>query len=159
MIPRFKTMSEKTAIFPGSFDPFTIGHKSIVDRGLGIFSHIIIAVGYNEHKNSFLPADRRVDYIRKIYADNDRVSVVKYTGLTIDFCRRNNVSAILRGIRSISDFEYERDIADINRTLGEIETVFLVSLPEYGAVSSSMIRELIHNGYDPSRFLPLPVRF
>ena len=144
----------RTAIFPGSFDPFTIGHKDIADRALGIFDHLVIAIGYNIHKTAGDSISRRIAEIEEIYSGNPRVSVEAYTGLTVDFARRRDAAFIVRGLREVKDFEYERSLADTNAAISGIETVFLTARPELGFVSSSMVRELAAHGYDTSRFLP-----
>ncbi|MCM1291371.1 MAG: pantetheine-phosphate adenylyltransferase [Prevotella sp.] len=143
----------KTALFPGTFRPFTTGHKSIVDRGLTIFDRIVIAVGYNEHKSSVGTVDETVNAIREIYKDNPNVSVESYSGLTVDFAKEAGADCILRGVRNIIDFEYEKSLSDVNRKLSGIETVLLYTLPELGYVSGSMVRELEHNGVDISEYL------
>lgn len=144
----------KTAIFPGSFDPFTLGHKDIADRALGIFDRVVIGVGYNENKSGFSDVNDRVKAIEAIYSDNTRIKVESYSGLTIEFARRHDAKFIIRGLREVKDFEYERNLADTNSAISDIETVFLVARPELGFISSSMVRELYRNGYDASRFLP-----
>lgn len=144
----------RTAIFPGSFDPFTIGHKDITDRALEIFDRVVIGIGYNENKTSFTDVNLRVDAIRRIYEEDPRVSVEKYSGLTVDFARLHGAQFIVRGLREVKDFEYERNLADTNAAISDIETVFLVARPEFGFVSSSMVRELARNGFDTARFLP-----
>lgn len=144
----------KTAIFPGSFDPFTIGHKDITDRALAIFDKVIIGIGFNENKSSFIDVKERVEAIENVYKSNPRISVEAYTGLTVDFARQNKARFIIRGLREVKDFEYERNLADTNAAISDIETVFLVARPELGFVSSSMVRELARNGFDISRFLP-----
>ncbi len=144
----------RTAVFPGSFDPFTIGHKDIADRALKIFDRLIIGIGYNIKKT---PADSiaaRVKDIKDIYADDDRVRVEAYTGLTVDFASRHGAAFIVRGLREVKDFEYERNLADTNAAISDIETLFLTARPELGFISSSMVRELTANGYDASRFIP-----
>ncbi len=147
--------TQRIAIFPGTFDPFTLGHASVVERGLGIFDHIVIAVGINCAKTSAESAATRLAEISRVYAGmEDRVSVRQYSGLTVDFARECGARFILRGIRSVKDFEYERDMADINRQLSGIETVLLYSLPELAAVSSSVVRELRFHGKDVAGFLP-----
>lgn len=146
----------KTAIFPGSFDPFTIGHKDIVDRALRMFDRLVVAVGYNEHKPSANFVEERLDNIKSVYKGNSQVDVMSYTGLTVDFARKLGAEFIVRGLREVKDFEYERNLADTNAAISGIETVFLVARPEYGFISSSMVRELVNNGYDASRFLPSP---
>ncbi|MDE5870591.1 MAG: pantetheine-phosphate adenylyltransferase [Muribaculaceae bacterium] len=145
----------RKAVFPGSFDPFTIGHKDIADRALRIFDHIVIGIGYNIQKVSARSIADRVKDIEALFADNDHVSVEAYTGLTVDFARRHGAGFIIRGLREVKDFEYERSLADTNAAISDIETVFLTARPELGFVSSSMVRELLANGYDASRFLPM----
>ena len=144
----------KKAIFPGSFDPFTLGHHSIVKRALAFLDEIIIGIGINEGKQCMMPVEKRLESIRKIYADEPRVKVIAYSGLTVDFAQEQGAGIILRGIRTVKDFEYEEGIADINRKLSGIETVFLFTEPEYSAISSSVVRELLHYGKDVSAFLP-----
>ncbi|MDE6741070.1 MAG: pantetheine-phosphate adenylyltransferase [Muribaculaceae bacterium] len=144
----------KTAVFPGSFDPFTIGHKDIADRALMIFDRLIIGIGYNIHKCAGDSISARVQEIEAIYAGDHRVSVEPYTGLTVDFAREHGAGFIVRGLREVKDFEYERNLADTNAAISHIETVFLTSRPELGFISSSMVRELRANGYDASRFIP-----
>ena len=143
-----------TRIFTGSFDPYTIGHDDILRRALPLFDHIVIGIGVNERKSYMQSAEERMKTIKAIYADEPKVEVKTYNDLTIDFARRENASYIIKGVRSVKDFEYERDQADINRQLSGIETLLLYADPRYSAVSSSMVRELIHFGQDVSRFLP-----
>ncbi len=144
----------RTAVFPGSFNPFTNGHKSIVDRALDLFDNIIIAIGFNEHKEDSGDLHSRLETIRNIYKGNDAVSVESYSGLTVDFVKDKKADAILRGVRNMQDFEYERNLADVNREIAGIETVILIAEPQYGYISSSMVRELNNFGYDISRFIP-----
>ena len=144
----------KTAIFPGSFDPFTIGHASIVERGLPLFDQIVIGVGINESKRSLYSIGERVEAIRALYAGKPRIRVVSYDDLTIDLARREGAQFILRGLRSVKDFEYERDIANMNERLAGIETVLLFTEPQYASISSSVVRELIAFGKDVTDFLP-----
>lgn len=144
----------RIAIFPGSFDPFTIGHASIVRRGLEMFDKIVIGVGYNTNKRSFLSPEARVETIQKVYASESRVSVVAYSDLTADLARREGAGFVLRGIRSVKDFEYERDIAGINHRLSGVETVLLFTEPQYADISSTIVRELLAFGKDVSAFLP-----
>ncbi|MDE6380428.1 MAG: pantetheine-phosphate adenylyltransferase [Muribaculaceae bacterium] len=146
----------RTAVFPGSFDPFTIGHKDIADRALGIFDRLVIAVGYNINKAAADSIAGRVKDIEDIYSDDPRVSVEAYSGLTVDFARSKGAGFIVRGLREVKDFEYERNLADTNAAISDIETVFLTARPELGFISSSMVRELSAHGYDASRFLPTP---
>lgn len=144
----------KRAVFPGSFDPFTIGHHSIVKRTLAFMDEVIIGIGINESKQACIPVEQRLEMIRKLYSDNPRVRVMAYSGLTVDFVQEQNASFIIRGIRSVRDFEYEESIADINHKLSGIETVFLFTEPELASVSSTVVRELLHYGKDVSAFLP-----
>lgn len=144
----------RTALFAGSFDPFTIGHASIVSRALSLFDRIVIAVGVNMAKTSVDEVSRRVEAIAALYADEPRVTVTHYEGLTVDMAARCGARWLLRGVRSVKDFEYERDMADINRQLSGLETVLLYSLPEHAAVSSSIVRELRAYGRDVSDYLP-----
>ncbi len=143
-----------SAIYPGSFDPFTIGHLSVLERAAALFSHIYIAVGYNESKPSGTPVDKRIDAISRAVAHIHGVSVISYTGLTVDKARELGTSFILRGVRSVTDFQYEQQLADINRNISGIETVILFTLPDHSFISSSMVRELSHYGHDVSQFLP-----
>lgn len=143
-----------TGIFTGSFDPYTIGHDDILRRALPLFDRIVIGIGVNERKSYMQSAEERMKTIKAIYADEPKVEVKTYNDLTIDFARRENASYIIKGVRSVKDFEYERDQADINRQLSGVETLLLYADPRYSAVSSSMVRELIHFGQDVSRFLP-----
>ena len=143
-----------TAIFTGSFDPFTIGHYDIVRRALPLFSRIVIGVGVNERKQYMQSAEQRCATIARIYADEPKIEVKSYSDLTVDFARREGAAYIIKGVRSVKDFEYEREQADINRQLSGIDTLLLYSDPRYSSISSSMVRELIHFGQDVSRYLP-----
>lgn len=146
---------KKIAVFPGSFDPFTVGHKAIVDRALSMFDEIIIAIGFNSEKNGFFPLNKRIEWIEQSFKDENRVSVKTYEGLTVDFCKENNANYILRGLRTSSDFEYERAIAQMNKKiLPEAETVFLLTSPEHTPISSSIVREIYKHGGDVSEFIP-----
>ncbi len=144
----------RRAIFPGTFDPFTKGHDSIVRRTLTFMDEVIIAIGVNEGKRTCFPTGKRLEMIQRFYADEPRVQVKTYTGLTVDFARQENVAFIVRGIRTVRDFEYEEGIADVNRKLSGIETVFLFTEPELTSVSSTIVRELLHYGKDVRAFLP-----
>lgn len=145
---------ERIALFPGSFDPFTVGHQSLVKRGLALADRIIIAIGINENKQSCFPLEERLKAIRSLFQDDPRIEVITYHTLTTDLAEKTGAQFILRGIRSVIDFEYEKTIADINRTLTSIETVFLLAEPQYAHISSSAVRELLHFGKDVSAFLP-----
>ena len=144
----------RKAIFPGTFDPFTLGHHSIVKRALTFMDEIIIGIGINGDKRCLMPVEKRVESIRKLYAAEPKVKVMAYSGLTVDFASEQGAAFIVRGIRTVKDFEYEESIADVNRKLSGIETVFLFTEPELTAVSSSIVRELLHYGKDVSAFLP-----
>jgi pantetheine-phosphate adenylyltransferase len=145
---------KRTALFPGTFDPFTIGHESIVQRGLSIVDEIIIAIGINDNKNAFFSLEKRLQHIRAIYADEPRVFVESYDSLTVDFAKKVNANFILRGIRSVSDFEMEKTIADVNRTISGIETFILITEPALAHVSSTLVRELLRYNRDISNFVP-----
>ena len=147
---------ERIAIFPGSFDPFTVGHASVVRRALTLFDKIIIGVGINENKRALFPVEKRVETIRRIYSREPRISVYSYDTLTTDFARKMGARFILRGLRSVRDFEYERDIAEMNSQITGIETVLLFTEHQYACISSSAIRELISYGKDVSEYLPKP---
>ncbi len=144
----------KIALFPGTFDPFTLGHYSIVERALPLFDRIVVAVGVNNQKRTLFSEEERLDCIRSLYCGNDRVDVVSYNGLTVDAARNCGAQFIVRGVRMIQDFEYEKNLAVVNRELTGIETVFLYTLPELGHVSSSIVRELISYGKDVTDLLP-----
>lgn len=144
----------KTGIFTGSFDPFTVGHDDIVRRALPLFDRIVIGVGVNERKKTMMTADERVAAIASIYAGEPQIEVRSYSDLTVDFARREGAEFIIRGVRSVKDFEYEREQADVNRRIGGVETVLIYADPRFSSVSSSMVRELMHFGRDVSEFLP-----
>lgn len=145
----------KVALFPGSFDPFTIGHRSIVDQGLAIFDKIIIGVGANSDKKGFLTPENRIRLIKDIYSGTHNVDVLPYYGLTGDFCRELELKFILRGMRNTVDYEYERGMMLVNQVLyPEITTVLLFTPPEYVAISSSIIRELVGFGKNPEKLMP-----
>lgn len=141
-------------LFPGSFDPFTLGHADIVKRALGLFDEVLIGVGYNEQKQGWMPVGERVEAIRNLYAGEPRVKVVSYTGLTADFAKESSAIAIVRGVRSMADYDNEMQMADVNRQLTGIETVLLPASPQFASLSSSIVRELSHFGHDVSAFLP-----
>ena len=142
------------AIFPGTFDPFTIGHESIVRRALSFTDEVIIAIGINEQKHSLFPVAKREQMIRDYYKDEPRVKVMSYSNLTVDFAHEVGANTIIRGIRTVKDFEYEETIADINRKLTGIETIFLFTEPELASISSSIVRELMKYNKEITQFLP-----
>ena len=146
---------KRIALFPGSFDPFTKGHKNIVERTLqSVADTVIIAIGNNCEKKCMQTVEERVESIQRVFKGNEKVRVVAYEGLTIDFAKSVNADFIVRGVRSIKDFEYEREIAEVNRKLSGIETILLYTEPEYASISSSIVRELMSYGKDVSQFLP-----
>lgn len=144
----------KRALFAGSFDPFTIAHADIVKRGLELFDEVIIAIGDNYSKNSLTPVAERLATISALYKDNARVRVMSYQGLTVDTARELEATALLRGVRSVQDYEYERQIADTNYALSGIETVLLTARPELAHISSTLVRDLTRFGKDVKQFLP-----
>jgi pantetheine-phosphate adenylyltransferase len=151
---------ERIAVFPGSFDPVTRGHESIIRRAVPLFDKIIIAIGENPEKKCFFPLERRMEWIKAVFAGEPAVSVQSYHGLTVDFCKKMNAKFLLRGLRTSADFEFERSIGQINKNLNpEIETVFLLTTPEYTALNSSIVRDILRNGGDPSQFVPDAVKF
>jgi pantetheine-phosphate adenylyltransferase len=146
---------DKIALFPGSFDPFTIGHQSIVNRSLPLFDKIIIAVGFNTQKKALLDLENRIKLISDVFAGNPKVEVYQYQGLTIDYCTKVNAQYLLRGLRTAIDFEYERAIGQMNKAMNPaIETVFLLTSPEYTFVNSTIVRDILFYNGDASKFLP-----
>ncbi|HBI80630.1 MAG TPA: pantetheine-phosphate adenylyltransferase [Bacteroidales bacterium] len=146
---------EKVAIFPGSFDPITVGHESIVYRSLSLFDKVIVAIGFNTNKKAFFSIDKRVAMIQQVFASEPRVEVISYDGLTVDLCNKLGVKYIVRGLRTSADFEFERAIAQVNRLMyPDIESVFMLTAPQHTPVNSTIIRDiLLHNG-DPGQFIP-----
>jgi pantetheine-phosphate adenylyltransferase len=145
---------QRVALFPGSFDPFTRGHESIVRRALPLFDRFVIAIGVNADKHSFMTMEQRKEWIESVFKDDPRVEVKTYTGLTVDIAREVGARFIVRGVRLIQDFENEKHLAEVNRDLTGIETILLYTLPEYSHISSSIVRELLRYGQDVSRYLP-----
>lgn len=148
----------KRAIFPGSFDPFTLGHYDIVKRGLELFDEVIIGIGRNSTKKETFPIREREEAIRKIFKDEERVKVQIYDCLTVDFAQQNEARFILRGVRCVQDFEYERNMAEANKQLGDIETILLYTRPEYAHISSTLVRDLYSYNKDVSAFVPNKLR-
>jgi pantetheine-phosphate adenylyltransferase len=146
---------KKIAVFPGSFDPFTIGHEGIVRRSLVLFDEIIIAVGANALKKSYYSLEVRKEMITKVFRDVPAIRVDHYEGLTVDYCKRNSARYILRGLRTSADFEFERAIAQVNKALAtDIESVFLLTVPEHTSINSTIVRDIIRSGGDASMFVP-----
>lgn len=145
----------KIAVFPGSFDPVTRGHESIVRRALPLFDKIIVAVGVNADKAGYFPVENRIKWLKLTFADLPSVSVESYNGLTVDFCLKNNAEYIIRGLRTSADFEFERSVAQVNlKLIPDIETVFMLTLPEYVMVTSSIVREVHRHGGNIDQFIP-----
>jgi pantetheine-phosphate adenylyltransferase len=143
------------ALFPGSFDPITKGHESIVLRALPLFDKIIIAVGRNPEKKSFFPLEKRIEWLQKVFADYPKIEIIEYEGLTVNLCKKLKVKYILRGLRTSADFEFERSIGQMNKKMmPELETVFFLTIPEHTAISSSIVRDIISNNGDASQFVP-----
>jgi pantetheine-phosphate adenylyltransferase len=148
-------MSKKIAIFPGSFDPFTIGHESVITRAMPLFDEIIVAIGTNTNKQAYFSMEKRMQMIREVFSDNEQVKVESYKGLTVEFCRQKGARYLLRGLRTAADFEYERAIAQTNKAMyPELESVFLLTLPEHNHITSTIIRDIIRLGGDASQFVP-----
>ncbi len=146
---------KKVAVFPGSFDPFTIGHEAIVLRALGLFDEIIIAVGANALKKSYYSLETRKEMISRVFKKEPRVKVDHYEGLTVDYCHANGAKYILRGLRTAADFEFERAIAQVNRAMAqEIDSVFLLTVPEHTPINSTIVRDIIRSGGNASMFVP-----
>ena len=149
------TPTQRIGLFPGTFDPITIGHQDIINRSLPLFDKLVIGIGRNANKEPMFSDEQRLSWIREIYKDNPKVEAVIYDGLTIRCCQQVGANFILRGIRYVNDFEYEKAIADMNRSLDKnIETIFLTCLPQYTSVASTLVRDVLKNGGDVSQFLP-----
>jgi pantetheine-phosphate adenylyltransferase len=146
---------QRIALFPGTFDPITIGHLDIIHRALPLFDKLIIGIGRNVNKTAMFSEEQRAKWIQEIFRNDDAVDVVLYEGLTIECCKKVGANFILRGIRYVNDFEYEKAIADMNRSLDKnIETVFLTCLPQFTSVASTLVRDVLRNGGDVKQFLP-----
>ena len=144
----------KKAVFPGSFDPITIGHLDIVERAIKVFDEIIIAIGDNTDKKYMFPKEKRVEFVKQTFYNYNNVKIESYDGLTVDFCRKNNIEFMIRGLRNPADFEFEKRIALTNREMTDIETIFLLTSPENSFISSSIVRDLIRNNGDYKLFIP-----
>jgi pantetheine-phosphate adenylyltransferase len=145
----------KIAVFPGSFDPITIGHESIIRRSLPLFDKLIIAIGENSEKKYFFSVEQRKHWLREVFANESKVMVDNFSGLTVDYCRRVGAKYILRGLRTSADFEFERSIGQVNKQMYPgLETVFLLTEPEHTAVNSSVVRDILKHGGDISHFVP-----
>ena len=146
---------KKIAIFPGSFDPITIGHQNIVERALPLFDQVIVAVGENSQKKKMFSLEQRISFIEKTFATQPKVIVKSYAGLTVDFCNKTDSKFILRGIRNAKDLDFEQAIAQMNLALNPaVETIFLINEPKYGAINSSIVRDIHANGGNTAQFLP-----
>ena len=146
---------ERICLFPGTFDPVTLGHKDIIDRALPLFDKLYVGLGRNSNKVPMFSEEQRLTWLQEIYKDEPRIGVLAYDGLTVDCCKEVGANFILRGIRYVNDFEYEKAIADMNRSLkNNVETIFLTTLPKYTSIASTLIRDVIRNNGDISQFLP-----
>lgn len=152
-------MTKKIAVFPGSFSPFTLGHQYVINRALPLFDKIIIGVGSNSSKEYYFSEKQRIQWMEDIFKDEPKIEIRKYDGLTVDFCKSINANFILRGLRNSKDFNYEKEIAQVNQTLNEeIETIFIITSSEYSHISSSLAREVAKNGGDISKFVPKGIK-
>jgi pantetheine-phosphate adenylyltransferase len=146
---------KKIAVFPGSFDPITKGHESVIKRALPLFDELYIAVGMNAEKKSFFGLAPRMEWIKKVFINIEKVKVIQYEGLTVDLCKKLGAQYLLRGLRTSADFEFERSIAQINKKLfPDIETVFFLTAPEYASLNSSIVRDILRHGGNASQFVP-----
>jgi pantetheine-phosphate adenylyltransferase len=149
---------ERICLFPGTFDPVTLGHIDIINRAMPLFDKLVIGIGRNVNKAPMFSEEKRLEWLKDIYRDQPKVDAVVYDGLTVNCCKRVGAKFILRGIRYVNDFEYEKAIADMNRSIdGKIETVFLTCLPQFTSVASTLVRDVLKNGGDVSQFLPAEV--
>lgn len=151
---------KRIALFPGTFDPITIGHLNIIERAIPLFDQIVIGIGHNSSKSTLFPLHQREEWIRSIFKNKPSVSVASYEGLTVDYCKEIGALYILRGLRNMSDFDYEKNIAQMNKLVSQqVESIFLMCDPAYTPISSSVVRDLIRNGGDASPYLPEEVIF
>lgn len=148
-------MNKRIAIFPGSFDPITKGHEDILNRALPLFDEIIVSIGKNSSKQSYFKIEQRKKWIEQVFANQPKVKVETYTGLTVEFCKKKKANYILRGLRTSADFEFEKAIAQNNHMMvPEIETIFILPIPELSAINSTIVRDIVRNGGDASAFVP-----
>ncbi len=145
--------TKKKGVFPGSFDPFTKGHECVVNKAAELFDEIIIGVGINTSKNYLFDIDNRIKHIASLFENNPKISVQKYQGLTVDFCKSINAKYIVRGLRDSKDFGYERSIAQMNLEISEVESVFFMTVPEYAAINSTIVREIHKSGGKIDKFV------
>jgi pantetheine-phosphate adenylyltransferase len=149
---------KKIALFPGSFDPITFAHMDILNRSLDLFDKVYVGIGLNSTKQSLLTAEKREQMLKKVFANNPKIEVVKYEGLTVEFCHTIGAQYMIRGIRSTADFEYEKAISQMNHAMRpEIESIFILSKPGFSAISSTIVRDILRNGGDVSKFVPQAV--
>ena len=150
---------KKTAIFPGSFSPFTFGHLSIIERMLPLFDKIIVAIGVNSTKNSSYPTEKNTIWIKNILKNHEKIEVISYNGLTVEICKKLNANYIIRGIRDEKDFEFEKKVAQNNKELNsEIETLLITTLPKFSHISSTIVRDILKNGGDSSKLIPNSIK-
>ncbi len=146
---------KRTAVFPGSFDPVTIGHESIIRRSLPLFDELILAIGINSNKKYYFPLEKRMEWLRLIFGNEPKIKVTSFSGLTVDFCKAQKASYILRGIRTAADFEFEKAIGQMNKAMApDIETIFILPTAELSAINSTIIRDIVRNGGDASPYVP-----
>ncbi len=151
---------QRICLFPGTFDPITLGHVDVIKRAVSLFDKLVIGVGINSSKQPMFTVEQRTTWIKEIFADDPRIEVTGYEGLTVNYCKEIGANYILRGIRYVADFEYEKAIADMNRMLShEVETIFLTCAPQYSTISSTIVRDVIRNGGDVSLFIPKEIKF
>jgi len=149
----------KSAVFPGSFDPITRGHESVIRRALPLFDEVYVAVGVNTEKKSYFTIEQRLAFIKQVFADEPKIKVTQYEGLTVEYCKTVNAQYLLRGLRTSADFEFERSIGQINKKLNpEIETVFFLTDPQYTSLNSSIVRDILRHGGDASQFVPEQIK-
>jgi pantetheine-phosphate adenylyltransferase len=150
---------KKIAVFPGSFDPFTIGHEAIIRRAMPLFDEIVIAVGANALKKNLFSLETRKDMISRVFENEPKIKVDHYEGLTVDYCKKKGASYLLRGLRTSADFEFERAIGQVNKSLApDVESVFLLTAPEHSFINSTIVRDIIKNGGDASKFVPSAIK-